>query len=286
MKNIKLIIAYDGARYNGWQKQGNTDNTIQAKLENTIGRMLEADIEISASGRTDAGVHAIGQVANFHVEEEAIDRFAVMYKKEFGKKYSNVQYGDGKYTDSSCDNISYSDNKDNLEIFMHVLNDYLPRDIRIISVSYAGDRFHARLNARGKHYSYRIDNKPVADIFDRKYLVRIEDRLNIEDMKAAAERLKGEHDFIAFSSNKRMKKSSVRIITDIDISDNDGIIRLDFFGNGFLYNMVRIMVGTLIEVGLGKREPKDIDLIFASNERACAGYLAPANGLFLEQVFY
>lgn len=249
MKNIKLIISYDGTRYNGWQKQGNTKNTIQEKLEETISRIVGENIELAGSGRTDAGVHALGQVANFRVRQMNI-------------------------TEQTLEKLKDS------------LNQYLPKDIRILNISEVHGRFHARLNAVGKHYSYRIDNGDVADIFKRKYLVRIEEKLDVELMKEAAEYFIGEHDFMSFCANKKMKKSTVRHITKIEIQEKNGIIRLDYYGNGFLYNMIRIMTGTLIEVGLKKRKTEDIKRIIEAKDRKEAGVLAPANGLFLEEVFY
>ncbi len=273
MKNIKMIIAYDGARYNGWQKQGNTINTIQSKLENTISKLLDTEVELAASGRTDAGVNATGQVANFHVDEKVLRDF---YYKE--KRILNGMY--------VCEDESEHVELKIINVFKYAVNVYLPSDIRIISVSYAPDRFHSRLNAKAKHYSYHIDNKPVADIFGRRYLMRIDKTLDIVSMKKAAGYMLGEHDFAGFCSNKKMKKSSVRTIYSIEITDNDGIIIIDYVGNGFLYNMVRILTGTLIEVGKGEREPEDIIRIFETNDRSMAGFLAPAKGLFLEKVSY
>lgn len=249
MKNIKLLIAYDGTRYNGWQKQGNTKHTIQEKLEETISRIVGEEIELSGSGRTDAGVHALGQVANFHIRKMS----------DMGMELNHLK---------------------------HDLNKYLPDDIRILDVCEMHGRFHARLNAMAKHYSYRIDNGDVADIFNRKYLLRLEEKLNMDIMKAAAGYFVGEHDFRSFCANKKMKKSTVRTIMKIDIQKENGIIRLDFYGNGFLYNMVRILVGTLIEAGLGKRKPEDMKRILEAKDRKEAGYLAPANALFLEEVYY
>lgn len=249
MKNIKLLISYDGTRYNGWQKQGNTKNTIQEKLEETISRIIGEEIELAGSGRTDSGVHALGQVANFHVQEMSDTDYTLNHLK-----------------------------KD--------LNQYLPKDIRILDICEVQGRFHARLNAVGKHYSYRIDNGEVADVFNRRYLVRIEQKLNIALMKKAAGYFIGEYDFKSFCANKKMKKTTVRTVTQLTIQEKNGIIRLDYYGNGFLYNMIRIMTGTLIEVGLGKRKPEDIKTILEMKERKEAGYLAPANGLFLEEVFY
>lgn len=258
MKNIKLIISYDGSRYNGWQKQGNTKNTIQEKLEETISKLLGEQVEVAGSGRTDAGVNAMGQVANFHISNETYDLYC-----------------------KSCQQDRHNINK-----LKEELNKYLPKDIRILNACEAHNRFHSRLHAVGKHYSYRIDNGDVADIFNRKYLVRLEEKLDIELMKKAAEYFLGEYDFKSFCANRKMKKSTVRIITKLDIREKNGIIRLDFYGNGFLYNMIRIMTGTLIEVGLAKRKPEDIKRIIEAKDRKEAGYLAPAHGLFLEEVFY
>lgn len=275
MTNYKLLLSYDGTRYSGWQKQGNTDNTIQAKLEQTLERLLGEPIEIHGSGRTDAGVHALGQVANF--------------KTTLTKEPEEIQ---------------------------EYLNTYLPLDIRILSVETAPDRFHARLNAVGKHYQYRIDNGAVANVFARKYVARFTEKdyffrkwtdlcksqkrtipggaplrneqlpYDIAAMKRAAALLVGEHDFRSFCDNKRMKKSTVRTITKIDIKEVDGILTLDFYGNGFLYHMVRILTGTLLEIGIGCLAPEDIPTILEQKNREAAGFTAPSQGLFLTEVFY
>ena len=152
MKNIKIILSYDGTRYNGWQRLGDTDNTIQEKLETTLGRILNQEIEVFGSGRTDAGVHALAQVANFVVDESKLDGFK----------------------------------KDLPGFIMEEVNKYLPQDIRINECTKAPDRFHARLNARVKTYEYRIDNGPVARVFERKYLTRIEEAIDVEKLKEAA----------------------------------------------------------------------------------------------------
>lgn len=240
-----MTVAYDGARYNGWQKQGNTDNTIQGKFEELLEKLIGEKIEVSASGRTDAGVNAYGQVINFHTESDM----------EEGELMANM-------------------------------NKYLPKDIRVLSAENVNGRFHARLNASKKHYVYRIDNGEVANIFERKYLYRIEEKLNMEMMKKACRCLEGEHDFASFCANKKMKKSTVRNVYKIVLEEKNGLINIHFYGNGFLYNMVRIMTGTLIEVGLGKREPEDIKKIIEKKNRSEAGFLAPANSLFLMEVLY
>ena len=251
MNNYKLIIQYDGHKYNGWQKQGNTNNTIQSILEETISKYLSAfetpslPIELQGSGRTDAGVHADGQVANFKTNLE----------------------------------ISMDD-------FLTKINDTLPKDIRILEVEKVEIPFHARLSATGKYYSYYIDNRDVASVFKRNYNLRVEAPLNLDAMRMAASFLEGEHDFLSFCSKSDLKKSTTRTIYDIKITSNNGIIRICFHGNGFLYNMVRILSGTLIEIGLGKMSPGYIIEILAQKDRALAGPTVSGNALFLDKVEY
>lgn len=253
MNNYKLIIQYDGRKYNGWQKQGNTDNTIQSILEVAIHNYLckyksESAImplELNGSGRTDAGVHADGQVANFKTKCEICAEDLLIY-----------------------------------------LNSNLPKDIRIIELAKTDNSFHSRLNATGKSYSYYIDNGAVANVFKRNYSLRIETPLNINEMKKAASLLEGEHDFFSFCTKPDSKKSTTRTIYDICITNHNGIIRICYNGNGFLYNMVRILSGTLIEIGLGKLSSDDIIEILAKKDRALAGPTVPANALFLDKVTY
>lgn len=245
MQNYKLLLQYDGTRYNGWQRQGNTDNTIQGKLNEIISRYLGEEVDIAGSGRTDAGVHALAQVANFKTS------------KCFDK-----------------------------DKFMAEVNAFLPQDIRITAVETVDDRFHARLSVVSKTYEYVIDNATVADVFARKYSCRVEKLLNVDKMREAASLLTGTHDYISFCGNKKFKKSSVRTVTDIEITESDGKIRFAFTGNGFLQNMVRIMAGTLIEVGLGKREAASMPAILEAKSREAAGMMAPPEGLFLKEVRY
>ena len=245
MQNYKITLQYDGTRYNGWQRQGNTENTIQGKLNEIIGRYLGEEIDIAGSGRTDAGVHAYGQVANFKTKK-CLD----------------------------------------LDKFLVDINAYLPMDIRIVKAEYADERFHARLSAVSKTYEYVIDNGLVADVFARKYSYRVEEILDVEKMRTAAAFLIGTHDYRSFCGNKKFKKSSVRTVSDISITELDGRIKISFSGNGFLQNMVRIMAGTLIEVGLGKRTPNSMEDILKACSREAAGWMAPPEGLFLKEVVY
>ena len=243
--NYKLLLQYDGTKLNGWQKQGNTDNTIQGKLEAILERMYGAYVEIHGSGRTDAGVHALGQVANFHAPE--------MFS---------------------------------LDEIQDTLNEYLSKDIRVLSVEEVDERFHARLTAKGKTYEYRIDNGKIANVFQRKFTMREENPLDLDAMRAAAVQFLGTHDFKTFCANKKMKKSTVRTITAIEIKEMDGIVSIRYTGNGFLYNMVRILTGTLIEVGRGKRKPAEMGDVIGAKDRGAAGFTAPAQGLFLVEVDY
>ena len=244
MRNLRLDICYDGTRYRGWQRLPGKDDTIQGKLETTLSRILDENIEISGSGRTDSGVHARGQVANFHCESSM--------KAE--------------------------------EILLK-LRMYLPEDIGIYSCRDVSERFHARLNAKEKTYRYRIWNSNTPNVFDRRFVAVFPEQLNLDAMNQAAQHLLGEHDFSAFCGNAKMKKSTVRYLRSIDIRRSGEEIVIDITGNGFLHNMVRILVGTLIEVGRGARQPDSISALFGG-KRADAGFLAPAQGLCLMEVFY
>ena len=244
MRNLRLDICYDGTRYRGWQRLPGKDDTIQGKLEGCLSRILEEPIEISGSGRTDAGVHAKGQVANFHCE-------------------STLAAGE----------------------ILSQLRRYLPEDIGIYSCRDVSPRFHARLNAKEKTYRYRIWNSEAPCVFERRFVTVMPEALDVPAMEQAARYLLGEHDFSAFCGNARMKKSTVRYIRAITIQRAGQEIRIRFTGNGFLHNMVRILVGTLIEVGRGERSPDAIPELFGG-KRAEAGFLAPAQGLCLEEVMY
>ncbi len=244
MRNLRLDLCYDGTRYKGWQRLTNNDNTIQSKLETALSRILNEPIEVTGSGRTDAGTHAKHQVANFHCNSQM-----------------------------ACEEI------------LSQLRRYLPEDIGIYSCRNVSSRFHARLNAKTKTYIYRLWNSTQPCVFERKYVYIDTTELDIDIMQQAAEKFLGTHDFSAFCANKNMKKSTVRHIHSFDISAADGNICFKVTGNGFLHHMVRIMVGTLLEVGRGEREPDSICDLFGA-ERAEAGMLVPACGLCLMEVTY
>ncbi|MBQ8038323.1 MAG: tRNA pseudouridine(38-40) synthase TruA [Lachnospiraceae bacterium] len=245
MRNFRMILQYEGSKYQGWQKQDSTDNTIQGKLENILSKMTGIPVEVHGAGRTDAGVHAKGQVDHFKADT----------------------------TMSETQILNY-------------LNQYLPEDIELISLKEAGERFHARLNAIGKIYQYRIVNSEIPHVFERRYVHVVKKPLDITKMKKAADILKGTHDFKAFTSTKRGKKSTVRTIENIDIKKNGDEIVMTYKGDGFLYHMVRILSGTLIEVGLSERSVESVKEALESLDRKNAGILAPAKGLTLIEVLY
>lgn len=245
MRNLKLTIQYDGTRYKGWQRLGNTENTLQGKIEQVLSRMTGETIEIIGSGRTDMGVHAQGQVANF--------------KTSCTKSVDEIQ---------------------------QYLYQYLPEDIVVSQIEEVDERFHARYHAVAKEYVYKIWNAPYHNPFLRKYVVHIPQPLNLEAMQRAVPYLLGEHDFSAFVSSRSKKKSNIRELYSIDITKQDSLIELTFRGNGFLHNMVRIITGTLLEVGHGRMKPAYLKEILERRDRTLAGPTAPAKGLHLVKVYY
>ena len=244
MRNLRLDICYDGTRYRGWQRLPGKDDTIQGKIETALSRILGESIEISGSGRTDAGVHAEGQVANFHCES-----------------------------------------KMPAERILAELRRYLPEDIGIISCREVSERFHARLNAREKTYRYRIWNSEKPCVFQRRFVTVMPEHLDVAAMNRAAQYFVGSHDFSAFCGNPKFKKSTVREVYSVEVKALGDEIQIIARGEGFLYNMVRIMVGTLVEVGRGERPEDSIPALFGG-KRAEAGYLVPPQGLCLMEVKY
>lgn len=244
MKNYKVIVSYDGTKYSGWQKQGNTNNTIQGKLESILSKLVNEKVEVFGSGRTDAGAHAKYQVANFKID---IDKTK--------------------------------------EEILEYINNYLPNDIAINSIEEVDMRFHSRLNAKTKTYLYRINISGISNVFEKNFVFNIKANVNLEKMREASKSFIGENDFLPFCNTKKSKKSTVRKIYSIDILEENGEIKIYIKGNGFLYNMVRIIVGTLFEIGQGKRE-NNIKEIFESKERANAGITMPSCGLCLIDVEY
>ena len=245
MRNIKLTIEYDGKDFNGWQKQPDKLN-IQGSIEYAIKQITGEDIELFGSGRTDAGVHSLGQVANF-------------------KTNSNLET-----------------NK-----FPIAINSKLKKSIRIISAEEVDERFHSRLNAKKKTYRYVINNSEFASAIYRNLETHIPQKLDINKMKQAIKYFEGEHDFKAFKASGTSSKTSVRTIYKAEVFEMpNNRIYIELTGNGFLYNMVRIIAGTLVDVGLGKINPKEIPSIILEGNREKAGKTLPPNGLFLVSVVY
>lgn len=245
MRNIKMILEYDGSRYKGWQKQTEDVNTVQGKLENVINKMVGEDVQLVGCGRTDAGVHALNYTANFHTN-------------------SNM---------NTKDMLTY-------------LNEYLSEDIAVKSVKDASERFHSRYNIISKTYLYKINNSIEKNVFERRYIHTIKEKLDIEQMKLCSSVLIGNHDFQSFTTLKSKTKSTVRTINYINIIEEGNLIEIEINGNGFLWNMVRIILGTLIDSGKGNLNKIDVENILNAKKRADAGPMVPAKALFLKNVFY
>ena len=247
MRNFKMTIAYDGTRYFGWEHQPGNDMTIQGKLEAVLSQMTGAPVTVIGAGRTDAGVHARAMTANVLLDTDLSELQIQQY-----------------------------------------LNRYLPDDISVNEVRQCADRFHARFKAIGKTYRYTLwyaesGEKPV---FERKYTWVLREKPDVDRMREAAEHLVGEHDFKSFCGNSHMKKSTVRVVDNIQIVESGNTIRLYFHGSGFLQIMVRILTGTLLEAGYGRLTPEDMDRILEARDRKQAGPTAPPQGLCLMKVDY
>ena len=245
MRNIKLTIEYDGKDFNGWQKQPNKLN-IQGTIEQAIKSITGEDVELNASGRTDAGVHALGQVANFKTNSQIpIEKFAI------------------------------------------AINSRLKKSIVIKKAEEVDERFHSRLTCKKKTYRYVINNSEFSSAIYRNLETHIPQKLDINKMKEAVKYFEGEHDFKAFKASGTSSKSSVRTIYKARVYEMpNNRIYIELTGNGFLYNMVRIIVGTLINVGRGKITPEDIEKIILGRDRKAAGDCVPAKGLKLTEVYY
>jgi len=245
MPNFRMTLSYDGTRYNGWQRQGNTPDTIQGRLEAVLSDLLAQPVEVAGSGRTDAGVHARMQTASFCAK-----------------------------TDLAAPEL------------LRQLRARLPGDIGVLTLEEAAPRFHARLSCRGKTYVYRIWNSETPNVFERRYVYALPQPLDTAAMQRAAALLCGTRDYTSFCANRRMKKSAVRRIDTIDITRIGDEIRFTVSGNGFLYNMVRIIVGTLLEAGAHRMSAEDVKRALESKVRENAGPTVPGQGLRLEEVRY
>ena len=246
MQNFKLVIEYDGTAYHGWQRQNNIC-TIQETIEDALKTMTGQPVTLIGSGRTDAGVHATGQVANFCLETRLTS-----------------------------------------DVFTRGLNSLLPPDIVINDCTAVSEKFHARYDARSKIYDYRILNRPIPAALFRQYSWHIKRSLDLDAMRTAMLWLKGQHDFSAFEATGSSRSNAVRTVINVNLSgkDEDGYVVFSIEADGFLRHMVRNIVGTLVEVGLGKISPKDFEDVMISKDRGLAGITAPAQGLFLREVKY
>ncbi|MGL5086344.1 MAG: tRNA pseudouridine(38-40) synthase TruA [Clostridium sp.] len=244
MRNIKLLIEYDGSNYFGWQIQ-KVGSTIQGTIEKAITKATGEVVELIGSSRTDSGVHARGYVANFKI------------------------------------NSSIPSNR-----FREAINTRLPSDIVILESEEVSEDFHSRYNSKGKTYTYSILNSELPIAIGRDYFYHVRGKFNVEKMKETCEFFIGTHDFKSFKSDGSSVKTTVRTIKDLHIEVDDNNIKFIITGDGFLYNMVRIIVGTLLQVGRGTKTPMDIKRIIDYPDRSGAGMCVPAMGLVLEEVFY
>ena len=247
MRNIHLIIEYDGTGFNGWQKQRTRKRfrTVQDEIEKAAKKLFGKRIRLIGAGRTDSGVHAEAQAANFKIDSTLPLR--------------NIERG---------------------------LNSYLPRDIAILSADEAGSRSHARFDAKEKLYRYTIVNRKVRSPLSRRYATLVSFDLDINAMEKAAKYFIGKKDFRSFQASDKKKKDSTRTIKRLDIINRAPLIEIYIQADGFLYNMVRNIVGTLIDVGRGRIKPDSVKDILSKKSRPAAGQTAPARGLCLLKVIY
>lgn len=244
MQRMKCIISYDGTLFSGYQVQVDT-RTVQSELEAVLEKMHKKTVKVVASGRTDAGVHALGQVIHFdtHLDIPA-DRW------------------------------------------VQAMNAMLPKDIAVLSAEPVAENFHARYNAQGKTYKYEIQLSKIRNPLMRHYAYHYPYPIDIGRIEKAIKYALGTHDFSSFCAANTDVKDKVRTIHSIDCVQAGDVLTLTYTGNGFLYNMVRILTGTLIEIGSGKREPEEMANIIAARNRSAAGKTAPPQGLYLQQVYY
>ena len=313
-----MIISYDGTRYFGWEHQPNTDMTIQGKIENVLGAMLSLEAETAgdrtgetaspsdtAGGRTGETVLSsdTSKTDNGSAADAGDKTGAGVTVIGAGRTAAGVTVNGAGRTDAGVTVIGAGrtdagvharamtanvilDTEKSCDEILAYMNRYLPEDISINKVTEASPHFHSRYNAKGKTYRYTCwygDAKPV---FDRKYVSVLDKKPDIDRMREAAALLTGMHDYKSFCGNPRMKKSTVRVVDNIRIEESGNYIRFYYHGNGFLQNMVRIMTGTLIEVGFGRIKPEDIPDIIDAKDRQKAGFTAEAKGLTLMKVDY
>ena len=245
VRNIKLVVAYDGTAYHGWQRQPGLA-TVQEAIEHAVVRVVGHPLAVNGAGRTDAGVHAAGQVANFRTTNLSIP----------------------------------------VEKIARAVNSRCPPDVAIVSAAEVAPEFHASISAIGKTYRYRIYVGPAKPVMRFNHVYRFPPELDVERMAAAGRRLLGEHDFKGFAASTDGRATTVRTVTACQVSVAGDEIHVHVTGGGFLHKMVRNIVGTLLEVGRGHWAQERIDEVLATGDRSRAGPTAPANGLCLLHVFY
>ena len=254
MRNILLTIEYDGSGFHGWQEQPNV-RTVQGELQRALGIVLAEEVQVAGTSRTDAGVHALGQCCSFETENPI--------PVENLKKAANNALSEGKAGAGA-----------------------IPGDIKILDCKEVPEGFHARFDCKGKTYGYLI-NTGEPDVFRRKYCYFVDGRLDVDAMNAAKEHILGTHDFACFqSAGGTLRETTVRTISDLTIENQGDDYMIRVTGDGFLYNMVRIIVGTLVEVGLGKKTPDSVKDAIDGKDRSLAGHTAPAEGLYLEKIYF
>ena len=244
MRNIMLTLCYDGTEFHGWQRQPGR-RTVQQTLEEAVERLTGVRPTATASGRTDAGVHALGQVVHF-----------------------------------------FTPSRHSPDVFLKALNALLPTEVRVLAAEEVPQAFHATLDAKSKRYRYEIDNGPVASPFLSRYSWHVFHKLDTQSMSRAASALLGRHDFRSFETDWPNRTSSVRTVFDVVVARNDHRVSIEVEADGFLYNMVRAIAGTLVLVGSGKRPESWVGEVLRAENRVAAGPTAPPQGLFLVHVRY
>ncbi|MBZ9625372.1 tRNA pseudouridine(38-40) synthase TruA [Clostridium sp. FP2] len=245
MRNLKMILEYDGSRYKGWQKQEDNDLTLQGKIQSVLSKMAGEPIEVSGCVRTDVGVHAENYMANFH-------------------------------TNSDLSN----------EAILDYLYEFLPEDIVVKSMVEASEKFHVAYNIKSITYVYKINNNELRNVFNRKYVYHSEGKLNLEKMRIAAESLVGTHDFQGFTTVTADTKSTIRTINYINIIEKNDMVEIEINGNDFLWNMVRIIIASLIDIGEGKLEVEDIETLLTEKTESKYSLMAKSKGLSLRNIEY
>lgn len=255
MANVLIKIEYDGTNFSGWQKQP-AARTVQGEIEHVLKFIADEEVLIHGTSRTDAGVHALGQCASFEWPSSMpVSKLPEVMNRRFGVGGAGRQGA--------------------------------PGDIKILSAQEMPEEFHARYDCKGKTYRYIIDM--TGDIFRRNYAYQFPEaaELNVDRMKEAAKHIVGTHDFKCFeTAGGTPRETTVRTISKLTIEKTDNEYIFEITGDGFLYNMVRIIIGTLVEIGLGKKEPSEMANIIESKDRQNAGFTAPPQGLYLKEIYF